>query len=105
MFSIFGEAQLESITSNATPTEVATWKTSTSTKSCYKKLFEKIDPNDQNSPTHMSKILVKVWPNVEPSKIKAAYAVSVCQIMLNERYEKLTMSEDIVKKRLNKNLV
>lgn len=103
MFSVFGESELDSINTNAIPSDVSEWKSSRKTKACYQKLFMSIssDPND----TYMSRILSKVWPSKLPSNIKLAYAMAVCQIMLNDYYEKLTMSEDTVKDRLRKNLV
>jgi hypothetical protein len=103
MFSVFGESQLDSINTNATPADVSEWKASAKTKACYQKLFTQIssDPND----TYMSRILSKVWPDKLPTNIKMAYAIAVCQIMLNDYYEKLTMSEDTVKDRLRRNLV
>jgi hypothetical protein len=103
MFSVFGESQLDSINTNATPADVSEWKASAKTKACYQKLFTPIssDPND----SYMSRILSKVWPDKLPTNIKMAYAIAVCQIMLNDYYEKLTMSEDTVKDRLRRNLV
>jgi hypothetical protein len=103
MFAVFGEAQLESINSNAISSDVSAWKSSEKMKACYQKLFMPIasDPND----TYMVRILGKVWPSKMPRNIQMAYAMAICQIMLNEYYVKLTMSEETVKKRVRKNLV
>ena len=104
MFAVFGENQLDSINTSATPADVAAWKNSIKTKQCYKKLFKPINDATPNE-TYILKILGKVWPGVLPSNIKVAYAITVCEIMLSQHFEKLTMSENIVKDRLNKNLV
>ncbi|RIB17400.1 hypothetical protein C2G38_2187340, partial [Gigaspora rosea] len=57
MFSVFGESQLDSINTNATPADVSQWKASAKMKACYQKLFKPIssDPND----SYMSRILNK----------------------------------------------
>jgi hypothetical protein len=105
IFSIFGISQLDSINTNASPSEVSAWKASQKTKDFYKKLFTPINPDDNNSDLYITKIFGKVWPGASPSNLKIAFAITVCQIMLSEHYKKLTMSEDIVKNRLRKNLV
>ena len=105
MFAVYGESQLDSINTNAPPQEVARWKASPRTRQCYRKLFDQINVLDPNSETYMQKILSKIWPSDSPSNNKVAYAISVCQIILSSHYERLIMSEDIVKNRLKKNLV
>ncbi|RIB10609.1 hypothetical protein C2G38_2264029 [Gigaspora rosea] len=71
-------------------------------KECFQKLFTAMfsNPND----TYMFRILSKVWPDKLQTNIEMAYAIAVCQIMLHNYYEKLTMSEDTVKNRLRRNL-
>ncbi|RIB30896.1 hypothetical protein C2G38_2151473 [Gigaspora rosea] len=100
IFSVFGESQLDSINTNVTSADVWEWKASAKMKACHQKLFTPIssDPND----LYMSRILSKVWSDKLPTNIKMAYAIAVCQIMLNDYYKKLTMSEDTVKDRLRK---
>ena len=103
MFSVFGESQLDSINTNVTPADVSEWKASTKMKECFQKLFTAIssNPNDM----YMFRILSKVWPDKLSTNIKMAYTIAVCQIMLNDYYEKLTMSKDTVKDKLRRNLV
>ena len=105
MFSVFGEAQLDSINANASPAIVAAWKASQKTKSCYKKLFTPISDDDIND-TYIARILTKAWPGVRmPTNLKMAYTITICQIMLSDRYDKLKIGDDIVKNRLRKNIV
>ena len=47
----------------------------------------------------------RTWPAAAPTNMQLAYTITVCQILLNEHYEKLTMSDEITKNRLNKNIV
>jgi hypothetical protein len=103
MFSVFGESQLDSINTTAIPGKVAEWKASRKTRDCYQKLFTPI--SNDSTVTYMQKILTKVWSGTTPSNTKMAYAITVCQIMLSDRYDKLTISEDFAKSRLKKNLV
>src|SRR5690242_17211174 len=106
MFAVLGESQLDSINTSAAPGDVARWKRFYKTKKCWKNLFKPIDStNSEQTQTYMEKILERLWPGALPSNIKLAYAISVCEIMLSPHYEKLTMSKNIVKSRLAKNLV
>ena len=103
IFAVFGETLLDPINTNATPQAIAAWKSSRKTKLCFKKLFAPIenDPND----TYFTRILSRAWPTAASTNMQLAYIATVCQIMLNEHYEKLTMSDEISKNRLNKNIV
>jgi hypothetical protein len=105
MFSVFGISQLDSINTNSSPANVSAWKASDKTKNCYKKLFTKINPRNTASPTYMEKILEKIWPGAETTEIQAAYMITICEIMLSPHYDKITLSEQLGKSRLNKNLV
>ena len=105
MFSVYGESQLDSINTSAAPATVAAWKASAKTKACYRKLFTLINNDDINSDTYITRILAKVQPGASPTNMRLAYMITVCQIMLSDHYEKLIISEEIVKNRLRKNLV
>ena len=59
MFSVFGESQLDSINTHASPQAVIEWKTSAKTKDCYKKLFAPIN-KDNSDNIYISLILAKV---------------------------------------------
>jgi hypothetical protein len=105
LFSVFGEAQLDSINTNASPAAVAAWKASDKTKLCYKKLFAPISDDDPTD-TYIARILAKAWPGAKMStNMKVAYTITVCQIMLNSRYDKLMLDDNIVRNRLRKNIV
>lgn len=102
MFLVFGDL-LESINNKAVPEDVLAWKHSDKTKACYKKLFAKTAHNSDN--TFMSRILEKIWPSGEASNEQVAYAISVCQTILDPNYEKIMISEDVVKHKIARNLV
>ena len=105
MFSVYGESQLDSINTSVASATITVWKASAKTKACYRKLFTSINNDDVNSDTYITRILAKVWPGASPTNMRLAYTITVCQIMLSDHYEKLIMSEEIVKNRLRKNLV
>jgi hypothetical protein len=102
MFFVFGDL-LESINSKAIPEEVLDWKRSDKTKSCYKRLFARIVDNSED--TYMSRILQKIWPSGDATNEQVAYAVAVCQTILDPNYEKITISESVVKNKIARNLV
>ena len=84
MFSIFGEKNLPSIKSNASPTDILAWKRKSEIATCYRNLFKPID-NDDNSA--LSCILQKVFPNSDASNIQIAFAIAVCTTFLNPKYK------------------
>jgi hypothetical protein len=101
MFYVFGDL-LEQINSKANPAEVLEWKRSTKTFSCYKRLFTNADNSED---TFMAKILGKIWPSEDATNEQVAYAIAVCQTILDKKYEKITISESVVKNKIARNLV
>jgi len=101
MFFVFGN-HLESINNKALPEEVLKWKHSEKTKASYKRLFEDVENSDE---TYMTQILKKIWPSGDALSEKIAYAIAMCQTMLDPNYEKITMSDTAVKNRAARNLV
>ena len=83
---------------------ILAWKQSPKTKSYYNKLFYPIDP-DNSTETYFDQILARSWPTSAPTNMQLAFTVTVCQILLREYYEKLTMSDNITNNHLNKNIV
>lgn len=57
----------------------------------------------------MSTIINQIWkPSKDKSnksKIQIAFAISVCEILLNPENLIITISEEIIKETLNKNIV
>jgi hypothetical protein len=102
LFFIFGD-QLESINNKAALEKVLDWKRSDKTKLCYKRLFEKIADNSED--TYMSRILSKIWPSGNATHEQVAYAIAICQTVLDPICEKITISEDLVKSKIARNLV
>jgi hypothetical protein len=102
MFYVFGE-QLDKINNKAVPEEVFDWKRSEKTKACFKRLFANISNNSED--TFMSRILEKIWPSGDSSNHQVAYAIAVCQMVLDTKYEKITISENVIKHKIARNLV
>jgi len=103
MYFVFG-ADLPYINSNALPSEIAEWKKNPSVKKCYKLLFQKLTHNEPD--TYMTKIIDKTWKNKKDApKIQIAYAISVCEVMLNPKIHRLQISEQLIKPKILKNLV
>lgn len=59
------------------------WKKSTKTNECYQKLFEELEEDSDD--TYMNRILNKIWPDGKAPSEKIAYAIAVCQTMLNPK--------------------
>lgn len=102
MYFVFGD--LPQINNSATPSEISCWKKNPLVKKCHKLLFKKTS-NDE-SQTYMTKIIDKIWKNKKDApKIQIAYAISVCETMLDPSNYRIQMSEHFVKARIFKNLV
>jgi hypothetical protein len=102
IFFVFGNL-LEPINIKASSEMVLKWKRSEQTKACYKQLFDEVEKNSDE--TYMSQILKRIWPSGDASKENIAYAIAVTQTMLNPKYDKITMSDTVVKTLITKNLV
>ena len=73
-------------------------------KKCYKDLFKKI--NLQNSETKMFQIIEKIWREKKNTpKIQIAYAISICEMLLNPNNLIIQVSEEIIKPKLARNHV
>ena len=102
MYFIFGDL-LERINNKSTSEEVLNWKKSAKTKKCYEKLFKNIEEGSED--TYMTRILERIWPTGGASNENAAYAIAVCQTMLNPNIKTLAISEKIIQQRVERNLV
>ena len=102
IFFIFGN-QLEYINNKASSEEVLKQKKSEKTRACYKKLFDEVEEDSED--TYMTRILSKVWPDDNASLDNIAYAIAVSQTMLSPKYDKITISDNVVKRLIAKNLV
>ncbi|RIB08030.1 hypothetical protein C2G38_2212698 [Gigaspora rosea] len=101
LFSVYGNL-IEPINNKAKPDEVIMWKKSTKTNECYQKLFEEFEEDSDD--TYMNRILHKIWPDGKAPPEKIAYAIAVCQTMLNPKNKIITMSDHVVKKLIAINL-
>lgn len=89
---------------NTSSSDLSKWK-SGAAKVCYKKLFEPIS-GDDNQVTYMSRILEKVWSDSDKaSEVSIAFAISVCEELLNPENEGIQIREEVLKYKLRKNHV
>ncbi|RIB07320.1 hypothetical protein C2G38_2214764 [Gigaspora rosea] len=101
LFSVYKNL-IEPINNKAKPHEVIMWKKSTKTNECYQKLFEELEEDSDD--TYMNQILHKIWPDGKAPPEKIAYAIAVCQTMLNSKNKIITMSDHVIKKLIAINL-
>lgn len=106
IFSVYGEANLPSISMNASPAEISKWKRDPAVKKCYDQLLEPINKYDDETLTFMLRIMEKVF--IDPDKasnVLMAYAMSVCNIFLDPTNEHIQITESIIKEKFEENLV
>ena len=104
IFTIFGENILPPINLNASSTEISRWKSTQNVRWCYTNLFEPM--NENTTISYMARILEKVWPDSRtPSQTQIAYAISVCQVVLDPNNKHIRITKKTIKKRFRRNLV
>ena len=92
------------INTNSSPFEVSKWKKNQNVAKCYKNLFKWETADD--SATYMTRIIDKVWVSKKNTlKIHIAYAISVCEFLLNSSNQKVQVSEASIKYNISKYLV
>ena len=85
-------------------TDIKKWKGNKAVKTCFDKLFKKIE--DPNLETYMSMIIQRLKKKKRiTSKLQIAYAISTCEIILNPRNLYIQVSESVIKPILLKNSV
>ncbi|RHZ87253.1 hypothetical protein Glove_38g32 [Diversispora epigaea] len=83
--------------------EIAAWKKKLAVSNCFRKLFEKIE--DDENDTYMTKIIKNVWPKKKNiPNLQIAWTISISEIFLNPKNEVIKMSEEIIQLALARNL-
>lgn len=103
MYVVFNLPTIPIVSTTLKESEIRKWKESAAVKKCYDNLFKKI--NNLDPETYMAKILQllkgkKILPNIQ-----IAYAISICEILLNPRNSIIQVTESVIKPILAKNLV
>lgn len=104
MFFMFRENNIPPMNSSFKESEIKAWKQKVAIGKCYDKLFKKISPKGHE--TYMTKIIGKVWKDKRNApKKQVAYAISVCEMILNPNNLYIQVNEDIIKPLITKNFV
>jgi hypothetical protein len=99
MYFIF--PKLPTINANDPYSEISEWKKNPVVVESHKLLFRRAD----ESATYMTKIIDKVWSTKKTTpKIHIAYAISVCEFMLDPNNQKIQISEHFIKPKIAKYL-
>ncbi|RHZ79062.1 hypothetical protein Glove_152g77 [Diversispora epigaea] len=94
---------LPPISNVAKASEIAAWKKKLAVSNCFRKLFEKIE--DDENDTYMTKIIKNVWPKKKNiPNLQIAWAIFISEIFLNPKNEVIKMSEEIIQPALARNL-
>jgi len=105
IFSTFGESRLPMINTNAGPEEISAWKKRSEVESCYKSLFQKVNPDKQDSPLMLIHIVNKIFPKNDYSNAELAYVMAACSTILNPRNDEIMLKKNITKQKVKKYLV
>ena len=106
MFNVFREHgnPLPLINASAKESDIKKWKNSKEVKNAHKKLFKKI--SSSGSEIFSSKIIRRVWTEKKMApKIQVAYAISICETILNPKNLVIQVNEEIIKPKIDKYLV
>lgn len=103
IFSVFGELQLPPINTKSSPGDIKTWKESRQVRDAYRKLKEQRHGSEL---TWSGRIIQKTWPNIKKvSKEKLAFAISICQFLLNPKNGSIKINDEVIRKLMEKNKV
>ncbi|GET57935.1 hypothetical protein GLOIN_2v1775615 [Rhizophagus irregularis DAOM 181602=DAOM 197198] len=105
MYVVFKEFNLPTIPAVNTAlkeSEIRKWKGTPAVKNCYGNLFKKIKNLDPE--TYMSRILQILKGKNQLSNMQIAYAISICEIILNLKNLHIQVTESVIKPVLTKNL-
>ena len=101
MFNTFREIPV--ITHKASESEVKRWKQSIAVRNCYEKLNKRVDP--KRSETFMKMIINDVFKKKDVATIQIALVMTVCEVLLDSSNNYIHLNEEIIKPRLERNLV
>ena len=104
IFATFGDNNLPTINTNASPAEISKWKKKPEVATCYKRLFEKSDSANENSPLLITLITNKVLKK-KVTPMKTVFVTVVCTNILNPKYTKLKLSTKRMKQKVKYYLV
>ena len=102
--SIFEVCKVPFISVAAKSTEICAWKKKPAVSNSFRKLFDRIEENEED--TYMTQIIKNVWPKKKkiPNQ-QIAWAISIAEIFINPNNENIKISEEIIKPVLLKNIV
>lgn len=79
------------------------WKKSPKTAKAFGNLFKRIRNNEDF--TYMTRIFEKVWAKSEISDEQSAFAIAVCETVLNPAIESVKLDEGTIKQQIILNKV
>ena len=104
MSATFQEFQLPAIPTSSSESTIKRWKNDPSVKLCHKKLFKKV--NSSGPETYMSQIIKSLGKGRKAvSQMQIAFAISICELILNPYNSDIQINETVIKPILTKNLV
>jgi hypothetical protein len=104
MSVIFRELHLPPVPTSSSETIIKEWKKNPAVKLCREKLFKKT--NNSEVENYMSRIIQTLCKGKKSiSDIQIAFAISVCELVLNPRNLDIQISEAAIKPILTKNCV
>src|SRR3954466_6368576 len=102
MFNVFGENNLTRINTTADTNTIQAFKRSHKTKKAFNCLFEL---DDDNTLPYIEAIKKKAWEKKSTTKMNDAFTLAICDIMLNPKHPKISVSDDALHNRFDAYLV
>ncbi|PKY53678.1 hypothetical protein RhiirA4_472039 [Rhizophagus irregularis] len=98
MFDIFGKNLLTRINTFAGAGDIATFKNSNNTKNAFKCLFIS---DDDGTLLYIEAIKKKAWRRKKTTLMDTAFILAVCEIVLNLRHPRISVSNNALHKRFD----
>ena len=99
LWGSFGIHQLQPFKENWKKDDMKAWKADSKTKDAYEKLYERIDPDDQQSDTYVAKIIKETFAKNERTELNTLWTQAVLEIIFDSEHLSPKLDTDIVDKR------
>ena len=102
MFDVFGENYLTRVNTSTEAKDITAFKKSDKTKKAFKCLFK---ADDDKSLPYVEAIKRKAWGRKKTTTFDTAFILAVCEVVLNPRHPRISVSDNALHKRFDVYLV
>ena len=99
MWGSFGIHRLQPFKEAWKKDDMKVWKADIKTKDAYNKLYDRVDPDDQQSDTYVAKIIKETFAKSERTELNTLWTQAVLEVIFDPDFLSPKLDTDIVDKR------